>query len=150
MPQSLSRVLIHLTFSTHDRHPYLSPEIRPELFSYLAGSLREHDSTPLKVGGVADHVHLLFGISRIDSIAGVVEYLKTASSKWIKPRGPEFSTFHWQRGYGAFSVGMSEIDTIRGYIDRQEDHHRRVTFQEEYLAFLHRYGIDYDERYVWD
>ena len=107
MPQSLSRILVHLVFSTKDRGPMLTPAIRRELHPYLAVVLRENDCPALEVGGVEDHVHLFFGLSRTVAVAKVVEAVKTSSSKWIKTKGLEFAGFHWQGGYGAFSAGQS-------------------------------------------
>ena len=150
MPQSLSRILIHLVFSTKNRNPILNPEIQTELHPYLVGVLNGIDCPSLQVGGVEDHVHLLFGLSRTRTVADVVETVKTASSKWIKIKGPEFSQFHWQAGYGAFSVSQSDADTVIAYIQNQVQHHRKMTFQEEYRRLLERYQIAYDERYVWD
>jgi putative transposase len=141
---------VHLIFSTKNREPVLIPEIRTELQSYLAGVLREEGCPTLQVGGVADHVHLLFGLSRTRTVAQVVEQVKTSSSKWIKPRSAAFAEFHWQAGYGAFSVSQSNAGAVAQYIRSQEEHHRKVTFQEEYRRFLKRYQVEYDERYVWD
>jgi len=150
MPQSLSRVLVHLIFSTKHRIPALSPEIRPELHAYLVGILKNVDCPALQAGGVADHVHLFFGLSRTRTTAQVVETLKTSSSKWIKTKGASFTDFHWQSGYGAFSVSQSDADSVVAYIRNQEAHHQKVTFQEEYRRFLERYQVAYDERYVWE
>jgi len=150
MPQSLSRILVHLTFSTKHRAPALTPEIRAELYPYLAAVLRDDECPSLQVGGVEDHVHVLFGLSRTRTIAQVVEAVKTSSSKWIKTKGREFSEFHWQAGYGAFSIGQSNVGAVIRYIQNQEKHHRKVTFQEEFRELLRRYQIDFDERYVWD
>jgi putative transposase len=150
MPQSLSRILVHLIFSTKNRVPVLAPAIRAELYPYLATVLRDNDCPMLRVGGVEDHVHLFFGLSRTLSIAKMVEIVKTSSSKWIKTKGPELAQFHWQHGYGAFSVGQSDVDAVIQYIDTQEEHHRRSSFQDELRGFLARYQVPYDERYVWD
>ncbi|HEX9943262.1 MAG TPA: IS200/IS605 family transposase [Thermoanaerobaculia bacterium] len=150
MPQSLSRILVHLVFSTKHRAAVLTPEIRAELHPYLAVVLRGHECPPLQVGGVEDHVHLLFGLSRTRTVAQVVETVKTSSSKWIKTKGKDFAEFHWQAGYGAFSVSQSNATATIRYIQNQPEHHRKVTFQDEYRKFLKRYQIDYDERYVWD
>jgi REP element-mobilizing transposase RayT len=102
------------------------------------------------VGGVADHVHLAVRLSRTVTVAGLVEELKTSSSKWLKTQSPELMTFAWQRGYGAFSVGPADLNAVIAYIDGQEEHHRTRTFQEEYRAFLTKYRIEFDERYAWD
>src|SRR5499433_367540 len=150
MPQSLSRILVHLIFSTKDRAPVLTPAIRAELHPYLAVVLRDNNCPSLKVGGVEDHVHLFFGLSRTLAVAKIVEIVKTSSSKWIKTKGPGFAAFHWQAGYGAFSVSQSDADAVIRYIEKQEEHHRRTTFQDEYRTFLERYQVAYDERYVWD
>jgi|SoiMethySBSTD1v2_1073268.scaffolds.fasta_scaffold927957_1 REP element-mobilizing transposase RayT len=150
MSQSLARVLTHLIFSTKNRVRVLSPRIRSELHPYLAVVLREHRCPALQVGGIEDHVHLLFGLSRVTSLAEVVETVKTSSSKWIKGKGPDFRGFYWQAGYGAFSVSQSEADAVIDYIRCQEEHHKQMSFQEEYRRFLERYQIPYDERYVWD
>ena len=125
-------------------------QIRTELHPYLAGTLDKIDCPSLRVGGVADHVHLFFGLSRTRTIAEVVETVKTSSSKWIKSKGPEFSGFHWQSGYGAFSVSQSDADTVVNYVANQESHHRKMTFKDEYRKLLERYRINYDETYVWD
>jgi len=105
---------------------------------------------PERVGGTVDHVHLAIRFSRTITIAKLVEELKTSSTKWIKTRSPKLAGFAWQRGYGAFSVGPADIDALLAYIDTQEEHHRTRTFQEEYRTFLKKYGVEYDELYVWD
>ena len=150
MPQSLSCILVHLIFSTKNRDPILNPEICAELHPYLAGVLHEDGCPSLQVGGVEDHVHLLFGLSRTRTVAQVVENVKTSSSKWIKAKGTAFAKFYWQAGYGGFSVSQSNVGAVVQYIQNQAEHHRKVTFQEEYRKFLKRYQIAYDENYVWD
>lgn len=150
MPQSLSNILIHLIWSTKDRYPWLTPGIREKMHAFLAGAVRQLACEAYRVGGVADHVHLAVRLSRTLSVADLVKEVKTASTKWLKEQDPVFAGFHWQQGYGAFSVGMSQKETLLHYIDTQEDHHRARTFQDEYRDFLRKYGIDHDERYVWD
>ena len=150
MPQSLSRVLIHLVFSTKNREPLLTPAIQSELHPYLAGALDNMNCPSLRVGGVEDHVHLFFGLCRTLTIAQVVESVKTSSSKWIKSKGGGFAGFHWQSGYGAFSVSQSDADAVVAYVAEQERHHQKMTFQDEYRRLLERYRINYDEQYVWD
>jgi REP element-mobilizing transposase RayT len=150
MPQSLSFVLVHIIFSTKDRAPVLDATVLPALHAYLATVARNTDSECYRVGGVADHVHLAVRISRTVAIAKLVEDLKTSSSKWLKTQSPGLALFSWQRGYGAFSVGPSDLDILRHYIDDQEKHHRTKSFQDEYRAFLTKYGVEYDEHYVWD
>ena len=150
MPQSLSSILIHLIFSTKNREPFLSPEIEAELYPYIASIFKVMKSPALIIDGASDHVHTLFSLSRVVTIADLVEEVKTESSKWIKTKGREFQNFHWQNGYGAFSISQSQVSTVKRYIRRQKEHHRRVTFQDEYRRFLAAYEVQYDERYVWD
>lgn len=150
MPQSLSSVLIHLVFSTKNREPFITPAIEAELHPYMARIFREHDSPSLIIDGTTDHVHALFALSRTITIANMVEEVKTGSSKWIKTKGREFRNFHWQRGYGAFSIGQSNVAELKRYIRNQKQHHGRVTFKDEYREFLKRYEMGFDERYVWD
>jgi putative transposase len=150
MPQSLSAILIHLVFSTKNREPFITPTIETELHPYMAKIFRELKSPSLTIDGTSDHIHILFSLGRVIKVADLVEEVKTESSKWIKTKGREFRNFHWQRGYGAFSIGQSNVATLKRYIHRQKQHHRRVTFQDEYRKFLKAYEIDYDERYVWD
>jgi len=150
VPQSLANVIVHLVFSTKDRCACLGPSIRPALHAYLATVARHAGCECPRVGGVADHVHLAIRLSRTVAIATLVEELKTSSSKWLKTQSPELGGFAWQRGYGVFSAGPADLDALLAYIDNQEDHHRTKTFQDEYRVFLTKYGITYDERYVWD
>jgi REP element-mobilizing transposase RayT len=116
----------------------------------MAGILRNLQCPALTIGGMPDHVHILFGLSRTMAISQVVEVLKKDSSKWIKTQGPSFNQFHWQAGYGAFSIGQSGVEEARRYIDSQPAQHEGRDFQEEYRHFLSKYGLDCDERYVWD
>ncbi len=151
MPQSLARVWIHLIFSTKNRFPFLSDKkVRADMHAYLAQMLREQDCETLIVNGVEDHVHALFALSRTNAIASVVKEIKRTSSGFAKDLSPTLAKFQWQSGYGAFSVSQSNLVDVVKYIEDQEEHHKRVSFQDEYRAFLKAYGIDYDERYVWD
>jgi putative transposase len=150
MPQSLSYLLTHVVFSTKDRSQVLDPVARPTLHAYLATVVRNVDCECFRVGDVSDHVHLAVRLSRTITMAQLIEELKTSSSKWLKTQSPALASFAWQRGYGAFSVGPSDLNALLHYIDTQEEHHRTRTFQDEYRAFLKKYGIEYDERYVWD
>jgi putative transposase len=146
MPQSLGKILVHVVFSTKDRRPFLAQKpLRDELHRYLGGHLAKLDSPALVVGGVEDHIHLLCNLSRTRAAADLVRDVKRASSI-----GPALANFAWQAGYGLFSVGASQIPAVRAYIAEQEEHHRQFSFQDELRKLLHRYGIDYDERYVWD
>ena len=116
----------------------------------MASIFRELTSPSLAIDGTVDHVHILFALGRVITIADLVEEIKTGSSKWIKTKGCEFRNFHWQKGYGAFSIGQSNVALLKRYILGQKKHHKRVTFQDEYRKFLKAYRVDYDERYVWD
>ncbi len=148
MPQSLSSILIHLVFSTKNRESFTTPAIEQELHPYFATIFRALKSPSLAIDGTTDHVHVLFCLGRVMKIADLVEEVKTGSSKWIKTKGPGFRDFHWQNGYGTFSIGQSNVATLKRYIHGQKRHHRRVTFQDEYGKFLKRYEIEYDERNV--
>jgi REP-associated tyrosine transposase len=151
MAQSLARLWTHLIFSTKHRFPFLSDkQIREDMHKYLATMLRNQDCETSIVGGVEDHVHALFALSKNSSIADVVKEIKRTSSKWIKEVAPEQFKFHWQNGYGAFSVGQSDVADVIRYVQRQEEHHLRISFQDEYRAFLKAYEVEYDERYVWN
>jgi REP element-mobilizing transposase RayT len=150
MPQSLSSILVHLVFSTKLRELLITPEVETELHKYLAAVFRECQSPALSIGGDRDHIHALFALSRTWTVAAVVEEVKTSSSKWIKTKGREFHQFHWQGGYGAFSIGQSNVAAVKRYIANQKEHHRRQAFQDEFRALLRKYEVEYDERYVWD
>jgi putative transposase len=148
VPQSLANVLVHVVFSTKHRDSALSPIIQEELHPYLVGTLNNLGCPPLQVGGVEDHVHLLFALSRTKTIAEVVEKTKTGSSKWLKAKGPK--DFSWQAGYGVFSIGPGEVDRMVAYVRGQEAHHAAITFKDEFRALLQEAGMVFDERYVWD
>ena len=150
MPQSLSLVIVHVIFSTKERVPLLDAEVRPKLHAYLSTVARNAGCEAYRVGGVADHVHLAIRLSRTLTIAKLVETLKTTSSKWLKGQSASLGAFAWQRGYGCFSVGPSDLESLCEYIGQQEKHHRRRTFQEEFRMFLEKYSVEYDEAYVWD
>ncbi len=150
MPQSLSKVILHIVFSTKNREPWLDSNLRPRLHAYLATICRDLGSDFVRVGGVADHVHIVATLSRIVSQAQLVEQIKKLSSKWTKTVDVRYRGFCWQRGYGIFSVSPSQLDTVLEYVDKQHEHHRTRTFQEEYRDLLRKHGMDFDERYVWD
>lgn len=150
MPQSLAQNYIHLNFSTNDQYPFLATDVRDHLNPYLAKAFDGQNSPAVKIGGVADHVHVLFRLSKNHALAAVVGSIKGESSKWVKETFPDLLKFAWQGGYGAFSVSASQVDNVTAYIADQEEHHRTKTFEEEFRAFLTNYHVDYDERYVWD
>ena len=150
MPQSLSFLLVHITFSTKERFAFLHEDVRGELYAYLSTIVRNAGCECFRVGGTADHVHLAIRISRTKSVSDLVEGLKSSSSKWLKTKSQLLERFAWQRGYAAFSVGPTDRDALIGYIETQEEHHRKHSFQDEMRAFLKRYGVECDERYMWD
>ncbi|MDZ7288596.1 MAG: IS200/IS605 family transposase [candidate division KSB1 bacterium] len=150
MPQSLSKILVHVIFSTKHRQPLIRPEIETELFKYMASICREYESPALIINGTVDHVHILLSLSRKIALSDLLEKVKKSSSKWIKTKGAFYENFYWQNGYGAFSIGQSGVEAVKEYIAKQKERHRKKTFQEEYRAFLKKYQIEYDERYVWD
>ncbi len=151
MSQSLSKVYIHATFSTKMRTPFLNaPGIREEMQAYLAAVLHAHDCPAVLVGGTADHVHALFMLSRSHAISDVIRECKRVSSKWVKRKGRAFTQFEWQSGYGAFSVSHSNVARVRAYIAGQDEHHRKMDFQEELRRLLRKHSIAFDERYLWD
>lgn len=148
MPQSLSNILVHLVFSTKARDPLLTPAIGEELFPYVTTVMKNLGCPVLQVGGVEDHVHILFRLSRTLAMAEVVEKVKSSSSRWLKTKG--LPGFAWQAGYGAVSLAEDGAAECIRYIQNQEEHHRKVSFQEEYRELLRISGIEIDERYVWD
>jgi REP element-mobilizing transposase RayT len=151
VPQSLAKILVHTVFSTKDRRPFFRDKpLRDELHHYLGGILTHLECQPVIVGGVEDHVHLLCALSRTCDAAAMVKEVKRGSSLWLKTKSPDPMDFAWQSGYGIFSIGFSQIESVREYIAGQEEHHRKVSFQEEFREFLRRYEIAFDERYVWD
>ncbi|MEZ0325404.1 MAG: transposase [Fimbriimonas sp.] len=148
MPQALASVYVHLVFSTKNRHPYFTdPDLRRQLHAYMRETSIRLECPPLALNGVADHVHIFARLGRSTSIADWTKELKRVSSIWAKPMVPGFA---WQSGYGAFSHSHAEIGMVCEYIRRQEEHHRQVTFQEEFLELLRQHSIEWDERYIWD
>jgi putative transposase len=151
MPHSLSAVYLHIIFSTKDRRPFLTDlALRGSLHAYLGAIGKELDCLPISIGGVADHVHLLMSLSRTKSQAELVKELKRNSTTWIKQQNFGLADFQWQNGYAIFSVSQSNLPEVREYIEKQEEHHRTRTFQEELVAFLKRHQQVYDEKYLWD
>ncbi len=149
MPQSLAQLYVHLVFSTRQREAMIPAEILPRLHAYLAGTCQAVGCPALQVGGMADHVHLLFRLSRTMAFSDAVKAIKTESSKWMKAeRG--VADFAWQAGYGAFSVSASQVDVVTRYIRNQAVHHGKRSFQDEFRLLLERYHVSYDEAYVWD
>jgi putative transposase len=151
MGQSLSRILLHIIFSTKNRFAFLmDKDIQLQMHAYLASVFNENDCKAIEVGGTGDHVHILCLLSRNHAISEIVKKAKANSSSWAKTLSGRCRKFAWQSGYGVFSIHQSQIQSMRKYIQGQEEHHRRKTFQEEYLELLHEYQMPYDERYIWE
>jgi putative transposase len=151
MPQSLAQIYLHIIFSTKERRPLLQKTpILEEAFRLLGGICKNHDCPVLRVGGVADHAHILCRSGRTISVSDLIKELKRESSQQLKTKSPELHDFHWQNGYGAFSVSPGHVEALLEYIANQQEHHKRETFQEEFLRLLTIYGLKWDERYLWD
>ncbi|MDB5344864.1 MAG: transposase [Schlesneria sp.] len=151
MPQSLSRVWLHVTFSTKERRAYLQREdFRDEMLSILFHQIERAGCVPLQTGGWIDHVHLVCGLSRTVAIATLLEHVKVETSKWAKSATHGSPTFSWQSGYGAFSVSQSNLDQVVDYVRRQPAHHAKQSFQEEFRELCRRHELELDERYAWD
>jgi len=148
MPSTHTSLYYHLVWSTKDRRNTIDSAWRNRLHAWLGGNIRAQNGVAMTIGGVADHVHLMVGLRATHCLADVVRIVKSESSEWIhKELG--IRAFEWQEGYGAFTVSPTQIDTVRHYIENQEQHHRVKTFQEEYLEMLQRAGVEYDEKYLW-
>jgi REP element-mobilizing transposase RayT len=147
--QTLVSLLVHIVFSTKNRADLITPDVEPDLFAYLSGILNHHESRCLSVGGTANHLHLLVSLSKNFAVSHVVGELKKSSSKWVKTKGATFRNFGWQDGYGAFSIGESNMEALKRYIARQKEHHRGRTYESEMLSLLKKYGVKYDEEYLW-
>ena len=150
MAHTFTNLLYHVVFSTKDRLPQIDDEVRPRLFGYLGGIVREAGGTALIANGAADHAHLLAELPATLAVSDFMWTLKTNSSRWVHGTWPARRALAWQTGYGAFSVSQSNVEPVRRYIAEQEQRHRTMTFQEEFVAILHRHGIVFDERYIWE
>lgn len=150
MPQSLNNLLVHVIFSTKNRESLIDADLAPKLHAYIAGICQRLGGKPIRVNGVADHVHILTYIPATLAIATLLRDVKSGSSKWVHQTFPHLQTFAWQSGYAAFSVSQSKLITVRDYIANQEERHKQMSFQDEYRAFLVKHDIEFDERYVWD
>lgn len=150
MPQSLTNLLYHLVFSTKHREPLLDAGLKPRLFAYMGAIVGEMKGRPVLINGPADHLHALIYLPPTTSISDAIRVLKSNASKWVHETFPDRASFAWQSGYGAFSVSQSNLDDVHRYVADQEEHHKAVSFQDEYRAFLRKHGIAFDERYVWD
>ncbi|MCR5453485.1 MAG: IS200/IS605 family transposase [Bacteroidales bacterium] len=149
MPQSLCKNYIHLVFSTKERRNLIAETLQDEFFRYIGGVVNEIGCCSIIVGGIENHVHILFELSRTLALSNVVNKIKSNSSRWIRSKGGVFD-FRWQDGYAAFSVGQSNVEPVRKYIQKQREHHQTEEYKDELRYFFDIYHIKYDERYVWD
>ena len=149
MPQSYTCLHYHLIFATQDRVPHLTPDLRRRVLDYVGGIIKNERGVLIAAGGAQDHIHLLAGLHPEKAVADMLRVIKANASKWVHENFPAQPAFAWQAGYGAFSVSRSNLDEVRRYIGGQEEHHRRISFEEEFRQFLDRHGIAYDPRYLW-
>ncbi|HVZ94123.1 MAG TPA: IS200/IS605 family transposase [Phycisphaerales bacterium] len=150
MASTLTKLLVHITFSTKDRAARIPESIEPDLYAYIGGICRNTGSALLTMGGTADHVHLLVSLAKTIALSDLMLTLKRDSSIWLSEHDPSQKWTGWQDGYFAFSIGESGVEALRSYIAKQKDHHRHVTFQDEVRALLRKYSIEWDDRYAWD
>ena len=148
MPQSLAKVYLHVIFSKKNRVAYISPELQPILQAYIVSLAAKLGVFTIEIFANPDHIHWLCTLPRTLTIADMIQKVKIPSSNKMSEIGN--LEFHWQKGYGAFSVSQSKLEIVKQYILNQEEHHKNMTFQEEYIKFLEEYGIEYDPKYVWD
>ncbi len=150
MPQSLAQIYLHIVFSTKNHYPFLEGSVDDELYAYIGASIKRLGGIPLSINGTDNHIHILTAFPRTITVADFLKDVKANSSRWLKRKGEQYRDFEWQDGYGVFSVSSSKKQVVVDYIVKQKEHHKQVSFKDEFLRFLKEYGIDYDERYVWD
>jgi putative transposase len=150
MPQSLVKILVHAVFSTKNRENLITSEIESALFGYMSGIVENNKSKLILANGTENHIHLLISLGKVLSISELIGDIKRDSSVWIKKQDSQFNGFQWQEGYGAFSVGQTQVDEVLKYIGKQKEHHRKKTFEDEMRGFYSKYDVEFDERYVWD
>jgi REP element-mobilizing transposase RayT len=150
MSHSYTQLLYHIVFSTKERRPWIEPELASRLHPYLGGAIRDEGGVALVINGVADHVHILGRLRQDRAVSDVLRAIKANSSGWAHREFPALSTFAWQEGFAAFTVSQSQSMRVKAYIANQEEHHRRRSFQNEFIALLKAHGIEFDERYVFD
>ena len=150
MGQSLCKLYVHIVFHVKNNELLVQPDDRSDLYAYLGSIIRDKDSMRLLINGVGDHVHILCNLSKNVAVADFLEDIKRHSSRWIKTKSEYYKKFAWQGGYGCFSVSPSVLERTMNYIRNQEVHHRKVSFEEELISFLKEYGLDYNERYLFE
>ncbi|MCH5718585.1 IS200/IS605 family transposase [Niabella hibiscisoli] len=149
MSQSLAQLYVHIIFHTKYNQSLIYPDVENELYAYIGGIIKANQSVPITINGIENHIHILAGMSKNIALSKLVEEIKRNSSRWIKTKGEKYRGFAWQGGYAGYSVSQSVVERVRKYIDRQKEHHKRVSFQDEYLQFLAEYRVDFDENYLW-
>lgn len=150
MARSFHQNIAHIIFSTKNRQPLITTDLESDLHSYLGGIIRKLNGTALRINGTADHVHILAKTPKMIADSEFMGKLKANSTSWVKSTFTEATSFAWQEGYGWFSVSRSNVDQVGAYIDGQKEHHRTTTFKEEFLVFLERHEVEYDERFIWE
>ena len=148
MSQSFVQIYVQIVFHTKNNVKFIREEVENELYSYLGGILNNYKSNPIQIGGTSDHLHLLCTLPKTIALADLVEEIKKSSSKWIKSKGLNYQKFYWQDGYGAFSVSNSGVDAVKRYILNQKQHHKKVSFIDEYKRLMDAYSIIYEEKYL--
>lgn len=149
MPSSYTCLYYHIIFSTKDRRPQITIDMQQRLYDYIGGIIANHKGKLLTAGGTADHVHLLASLSAQVALSDIMRLVKANSSRWIHETFPDKSTFGWQDGFGAFSVSHSNMEDVERYIAAQDEHHRQLSFQDEFVAFLQRHRVEHDQRHIW-
>lgn len=149
MAHTYAKIFIHCVFSTKNHHKTITEDLRERLWSYMGGIARKNNISVLAIGGIEDHIHLFLSFPPSISVSEALKRIKGGSSSWVHATFPAHREFGWQEGFGAFSVSPSRVKATLDYIKGQREHHRKRTFKEEYLELLKKYGIEYDERYVW-
>lgn len=150
MPNTYTNLLFHVVFSTKHRTPTIHPTFQDDLYAYIGGIVRGEGGTLLEIGGMPDHVHLLIKLKPSIAPSSILQIIKGKSSKWLNAEKIDQQDFYWQEGFAAFSVSESQVENVRHYIQNQEEHHRKLSFQDELRALLSKHGIEFDERYLWD
>ncbi len=150
MPSTFTNLLYHIVFSTKHREPLIKEELQEELYRYIGGIIRAEGGILLEIGGVADHVHLLSKIKPSVAVSEMLNKIKANSSKWNNENKKSRDRFSWQEGYAAFTVSESQSPIVREYIRNQAEHHKKISFQDEFIALLEKHGVSYDPKYIWD
>ena len=150
MSQTLVKMYTHIIFSTKKHQPFIKPDVEQELHSYIGGVIKQNGGIPFMINTMPDHIHILSTLPKNISLSKFLEEIKRNSSRWIKTKGKVYENFAWQGGYCGLSVSSSKTQAVSNYIANQKEHHKKMTFKEELIKFLKEYGIEYDERYLWD